>query len=557
MPPATTLSPAQAEPLASPHRHDEPEAVLQRLAGIDILRALPAEEIQALVPTVEHILYPAATRFITEGEGGDALYFIESGNVRVERAGAAQTWEVGPGSAVGETALLTGEPRSASVTALTDLSVWRIDKASFDRLVASSPNLRAALERLIADRRQGVARELPSANFWTATALRAMDARKALHGWQLWMGVGLLSWALLTFGGLGDAPWFEGREGMVAAVELVAGLLILQGACEAFITGVERLGARRGWEGFISGTVGSVLSTLPEFVVIAFLVRVEPLAAVVTAVVTIFNNALAFSIYSFFLPKDRHGVFAMPRSLTTAGGEILIAGGGVALIVGLVMMVLNVSRARGELAGFDLIAIGAVLIGIYVWYLQSLLTYYGEGKDDEESVPPDPGRLGHHTGWLAIGGMFFLGVLGSYAGGESIGSFAEAALTSLGLPTIPTAAALAFFAGISEYIIVWKSHRRGELGIALSNVFGGISQVMFLLLPCAMLLIGVLGLANPGGPYVLPIVPATLLLFLLLFPLFYVLHQLVQQEKALSSLGGAAMTGIYLLLLYFLFTSPT
>jgi len=55
------------------------------------------------------------------------------------------------------------------------------------------------------------------------------------------------------------------------------------------------------------------------------LVRVEPLAAFVTAVVTVFNNALAFSIYGFFLPKDRMGAFAMPRSLTIAGSPWIIA----------------------------------------------------------------------------------------------------------------------------------------------------------------------------------------------------------------------------------------
>ena len=82
-------------------------------------------------------------------------------------------------------------------------------------------------------------------------------------------------------------------------------------------------------------------STLPEFVVIAFLVKVSPLAAIVTSMVTIFNNGLAFSIYSFFLPKDKQGVYAMPRSMTIAGGELLIAGGAIVFIVGLVMMLMQ------------------------------------------------------------------------------------------------------------------------------------------------------------------------------------------------------------------------
>lgn len=540
-----------------PESPDDSGPVLQRLSRIDILRALPPEEIQALVPWVHHETYAAGTQFITEGSGGDALYFIESGIARVTRGGSTQSWDVGAGSVVGETALLTGEPRSATVVAQTPLSVWRVDKAAFDQVVASSPNLRTALERLVRERKQGVKSVLPSPNFWAATAIRALDARKNLHGWQVWMGVGLTLWVVVALAGVTDAAWLRALGSWVAAVELVAGLLILQGACEAFVTGVERLGARLHWEGFISGTIGSLLATLPEFVVIAFLVRVKPLAAVVTAIVTIFNNALAFSIYGFFLPKDRKGVFAMPRSLTIAGGEILIAGSAIALSIGIVMVVHRLGEGSRALVGFDLIAIAVVMLAIYGWYVHSLLKYYAEGKDETESLPPEPSRLGHHTSWGAIGTMFALGLIGSYTGGESIGAFADTALTKIGLPTIPTAAALAFFAGISEYIIVWKAHRRGELGIALSNVFGGMSQVMFLLFPFTLLVIGIFGLTTGTATFAFPISAATLLLVLLLFPLFYALHQFVEQEKTLSDLDAAAMTGLYLLLLYFLFTAPT
>jgi Ca2+/Na+ antiporter len=103
---------------------------------------------------------------------------------------------------------------------------------------------------------------------------------------------------------------------------------------------------------------------------------------------------------------------------------------------------------------------------------------------------------------------------------------------------------------------VYKSHRRGELGIALSNVFGGMTQVMFLLLPFALLVIGIAGMATGNPVYVVPITMASIMLMLLLFPLFYALHQYITQEKTLSDLDAAAMTGIYALLLYFLFTSP-
>lgn len=556
--PASARDSGQDEPLApSASPDDDVGAVLQRLSRIDLLRALPPEEVQAIAPWVHHETHGSGAKVITQGAGGDAMYFIESGIARVTRDGAPQSWDVGAGSVVGETALLTGEPRSATVTAQTDLSVWRVDKAAFDKLVAESPNLRAALEQLVRERKQGVKSVLPSPHFWAATAIRALDARKALHGWQVWMGVGLILWVVLAAAGAVNAAWLERLGSYVAAAELIAGLLILQGACEAFVTGVERLGARLHWDGFISGTVGSLLSTLPEFVVIAFLVRVNPLAAVVTAIITIFNNALAFSIYGFFLPKDRKGVFAMPRSLTTAGGEIMIAASAVSLSIGIVMIVHRLGEGKRVLAGIDLIAIAVVMLAIYGWYVHSLLKYYAEGKDEMESLPPEPSKLGHHTSWGAIGTMFALGLIGAYTGGESIGGFAETALTKIGLPTIPTAAALAFFAGISEYIIVWKAHRRGELGIALSNVFGGMSQVMFLLFPFTLLVIGIFGLTTGAASFAFPISAPTLLLVLLLFPLFYALHQFIELEKTLTDLDAAAMTGLYLLLLYFLFTAPS
>jgi Ca2+/Na+ antiporter len=275
----------------------------------------------------------------------------------------------------------------------------------------------------------------------------------------------------------------------------------------------------------------------------------------VTAAVTIYNNALAFSIYSFFLPKDKKGTFRMPRSLTAAGGEILIAGGAVTLIVGAIMVMLKLDGSRHALAGMDLVVIAFVLIGIYSYYLVTLVRYYAAGEDDAESHQVEPHRLGHDTSRSGIGTMLGLGIVGAYCGGEAIGAFAETALGSLGLPTIPTAAALAFFAGMSEYIIVYKSHRRGELGIALSNVFGGMTQVMFLLLPFGLLVIGVLGMVTGYAQYAIVINGVTMMLMLLLFPLFYALHQYISQEKTLSDLDAAAMTGIYLLLLYFLFTS--
>lgn len=532
-------------------------SILRRLSRIDILRALPPEEIQALVPLVEEARYCAGQCLMREGDSGDAVYLIEQGEARVQCQATGEIARLGAGTAVGEIALLTGEPRSATVTAEGDLHCWRISRAAFQQIVAASPSLKQALEALMSARRSGAKAELTSSPVWVATALRAIEARsRGVQTWQWLMGVGVLAWVGLQINEYHLFVDAGAWQRTFAGVQLVTGLLIIQGACEALLHGVERLGARLRWDGFISGTIGSALSTLPEFVVIAFLVLVKPMVAFVTATVTIFNNALVFSVYSFFLPKDRQGAYAMPRSVTEAGGEILIAGGAITLIIGIVMITQRMEGIKSELAGGDLLGIGLILIIIYGYYLLTLVRYYGEGQDDSDSVPPDPARLGHDTSWFGIGSMLAIGVAGAYCGGEAIGVFADIAISKLVMPMIPTAAGLALFAGISEYIIVYKSHQRGELGIALSNVFGGLTQVMFLLLPFGLVVIGIAGIVTGSPAYVVPVNAVSMLLMLLLFPLFYALHQCMEQGKSLSNLDAAAMTGIYLLLLYFLFTTP-
>ncbi|MBL7994143.1 cyclic nucleotide-binding domain-containing protein [bacterium] len=545
---------SKTDPAQAMKKHPKSE-VLKRLSRIEILRALPAEEILSLVPFVEQLPYSAGTVLMSQGELGDALYFIEQGLARVHRTDSPDAWHVGAGSVVGEIALLTGDKRTATVTAETDMIVWKINKDSFDVAVAESPELKRALEELMVQRLKGIAVTLPKKNVWLSTAMRALEAQyRGITMWQRFMGIGMIMWAMVLYNDLFPVISVKEYEIEFAVFQLICGMFILQGSCEGFIIGVERIGARYKWDGFISGTVGSMLSTLPEFVVIAFLILIDPLAAYVTTIITIFNNALAYSIYSFFLPKDHDGCYTMPRSLTRAGGELLIAGSAVTLIIGIVMLVMRVEMSRTTFEGFDLILIGIILIVIYGYYVLMLVRYYGEGKDDAESVPPDPENLGHDTSWNGIATMFLLGVFGAYCGGDSIGGFAETALNSIGLPTVPTAALLALFAGISEYIIVYKAHRRGELGIALSNVFGGLTQVMFLLLPFALLLIGISGLVTGNAIYSIPINITTCLLMLLLFPLFHTLHQYLEQEKSVNNLDAASMTGIYVLLLYFLFT---
>ena len=536
-----------------------PDEALEALSHVELLRALPPEEIEILLPFVERVHVPRGQRIFSEGDVGDALYLVGEGTARIVAKDGIELGTTGPGGVFGEVALLTGEPRNATVEAASDLALWRVSRDDFLKIVHASSLLRNAFQQAAVNHAAGVHFARPEPAYrraWLGAARRAIDAkRRGLLPWHIIMFAGFILWLLLKANELAD--WLpESQFGLaVAAAQLVAGLMLIEGASEAFILAIDRSGARLNWDGFTTGTIGSLISTFPEFVVIAFLVAVEPLAAFLTSVITIYNNAIAFSIYSFFLPKDQKGQFLMPLSLAKAGGEVLVAGSAIALVVGIVMIAAQVSAGRTTLRSGDLIMLSLVFIAIYCYYQYVSIKYYAEGYGaDSPSHPPAPGRLGHDTRWRAIMLMGLLGLAGSYFGGEAIGAFADTTLHELKWPTVPTAAALAFFAGIAEFVIVWQAHRRGEIGIALSNVFGGITQVQTLLLPFSLGIIAIFALLTGSATYSLPIDAQTTLLMILQFPMLYVLLQYLKEDHTLNNLDAASMTAIYALLLYFLFT---
>ena len=137
----------------------------------------------------------------------------------------------------------------------------------------------------------------------------------------------------------------------------------------------------------MAGTAAEILATLPELVVIGFLIPVSPMTAFVIALMTIYNNALVFSIYSFFLPKDQYGKYLMPLPITEAGTQILVAGAAMGLILGLVMMAMLFSEhPKQSFVPVDLILIGAILFTIFGVYLYKILQDYAKEEGRVKDV---------------------------------------------------------------------------------------------------------------------------------------------------------------------------
>jgi CRP-like cAMP-binding protein len=96
----------------------------------------------------------AGRTLIREGSTGRECFVTLGGTAVVSRAGEP-VGEIGPGSIVGEMALLGDSPRNATVVAATPMQLLVLDGREFASLLAIAPSAAAALDRLVASRRSG------------------------------------------------------------------------------------------------------------------------------------------------------------------------------------------------------------------------------------------------------------------------------------------------------------------------------------------------------------------------------------------------------------------
>lgn len=124
-------------------------------------KGLDLHALNMLRRVAERVSYPARTVLCREGEPADTFYLITSGRVAITRdiAGTDEHFVMGylgPGQYFGEMAVITEEPRDATVTTVTDVEALEISKEHFERIFKASP----AMARSVLDALIGVVREM-------------------------------------------------------------------------------------------------------------------------------------------------------------------------------------------------------------------------------------------------------------------------------------------------------------------------------------------------------------------------------------------------------------
>jgi CRP/FNR family cyclic AMP-dependent transcriptional regulator len=112
----------------------------QTLARIPIFSECSNKELKAISKLVTPVEVRAGKVLTTEGDVGREFMIIASGTATVKRNGR-KVATLGPGDFFGELAVLAGVPRTATVTAETDMVVEALNRQEFSSLLDESPTL--------------------------------------------------------------------------------------------------------------------------------------------------------------------------------------------------------------------------------------------------------------------------------------------------------------------------------------------------------------------------------------------------------------------------------
>ena len=233
------------------------------LARVELFAGLKRVTLAKLAAHLVPVPLTSGTELFRQGDPGDAFYLVAKGDMGVYVAMGADVGEtrvavLGPSDPLGEMALLTGAPRSATIRAETNGELLRLDRARFLNLVRQEPDVALAMAATLSRRLQVASspggKTLTPATPKPATLEptpaetapgrpKASPQRRRFPGRSAMSG--LLAGAVLFFGWLAAPPEGLSASGWHALVLLVAAVPVL--AVDALPEGVLALLLAGAW----------------------------------------------------------------------------------------------------------------------------------------------------------------------------------------------------------------------------------------------------------------------------------------------------------------------
>ena len=136
------------------------QAYLDHLARVPLFATCSTKDLQKIAKASDEIAVKAGTTLVDQGQQGREAFIVVDGSASVKRNGRKIT-TLGPGAVIGELSLLDRGPRTATVTADTDMTVLVIDQRNFAGVIDQVPALAHKLLATLAGR----IRDLDRANY--------------------------------------------------------------------------------------------------------------------------------------------------------------------------------------------------------------------------------------------------------------------------------------------------------------------------------------------------------------------------------------------------------
>src|SRR5436309_3002512 len=136
---------------------NETEQLAGFLKNVKLFAELSTDSLLKLGSSLKTAEFPPAEVIVREGAPGVSMYIIKSGLVEVRKKDPTTGFDflvaqLSEGAAVGEMSLLTGKPRSATVTTVQPTVVFTLTRADFRNLLTQHPEISLGLARILAER---------------------------------------------------------------------------------------------------------------------------------------------------------------------------------------------------------------------------------------------------------------------------------------------------------------------------------------------------------------------------------------------------------------------
>lgn len=121
------------------------------LSGVGLFSELSAEQLRLLAFGAESVRLSAGQQIYAQDAPADCAFVVVSGTIALERDDDARPTRLGPGTLLGELALIADTTRPSNAVAVTDVVLLRLSRTLFRRILEEYPDTAVELHRRLTE----------------------------------------------------------------------------------------------------------------------------------------------------------------------------------------------------------------------------------------------------------------------------------------------------------------------------------------------------------------------------------------------------------------------